>query len=413
MQRRGRGNRYHVSGAAAPNLRGERNERRYTRYTHDIPSKRKRNTRKDSHRRAQYALRRLIAAAVGMALIVGIVYLFTLIPRRESSNALRLGFPPSSPMQTFGRNLLFLNNGVLNCVGPNGGVIWQYPLGREAGFHASGSMVIGWTGNQLCIINSSGAETFRRQMTATIQFARIGASYAATLIGDMTGATLRVTDLYGNLIEDIDDFQYTTLVDFGFFDTQDLRLWTLGLDLHGSSPATKLNTYDPRSRSSTGAATLPNELVYRVYIQNRWLMLVSSVSIHAYNYNCTPVAGQSPATIYGWQLTRTMAAQSDTYALLTRPAEADGSRSMRTVRLISRNSDQLLRLPSECFDALLGSRGVYGFSSDMVYTARYGQTRFSSYQLEIQVDRVLDMLEGDIAVLASKDEVYLYKLPGG
>ncbi|MDR1570105.1 MAG: hypothetical protein LBS72_06410 [Oscillospiraceae bacterium] len=389
MQRRERPNSkssYHVRGAAPPRVRV------------------------NPRRRAQLALRRIIALAVALAILVLIIYVFTLIPR-GGDDALRLGFHPGDPIQPFGKSLLFLSDGVLNCVGANGGVRWQFPLGISSGFNASQSGIVAWSGEQLYILNASGEAVYNDRMADTVQFARIGAAYIATLIGESSGQIVRVTDHAGNLIEEIDDFSSITVIDCGFFDTQELRLWTLGIDLMGSTVTTVLNTYDPRSHSATGNAALSDQLIYKVYTQNKWLMLVSNVSVAAYDYNCIPVSSQAPSIIYGWQFARTRVIQNETLTLLTKPPAADGSRSMRSLRLIGRGADQILRLPAPCFDALLGGKAVYGFSANMVYSMRYGQTSFASHELPIAIDQVLDILDDDVAVLAYGADVFLYKLP--
>lgn len=397
MQRRTRpystSSRYHVRGAAAPRVR------------------------RNSRRKAQLMIRRVISAAVALAIILLIIYGITLIPRSRN-DMIKLGFQPGDPIQSFGDSLLFLNKGVLTCVASNGGVRWPFPLGEGAGFHASGRMITAWSGNRLCIINAAGEALYDKrlseedkQFAGEIQFARIGATYVAVVVGSTSSSVLLVKDHMGVTVETIDDFPNAALIDCGFFDTQDLRLWTIAIDLMNASPTTLLNTYEPRSRASTGNETLMDQLVYHVYTQNKWLMLVNNVSITAYDYNCRPVAGQTPVTIYGWQLARTRAIQNDTLALMTNPPAPDGSRSMRALRLISRGGDQMLRLPEPVFDALLGSRSVYAFMSTKVYVAPYGQTSFTPRELPIQIDQVLDMLEGNVAVLASGADVYLYKLP--
>jgi hypothetical protein len=184
------------------------------------------------------------------------------------------------------------------------------------------------------------------------------------------------------------------------------------MDLSGAESVTVFSTYDPRARRSTGSTNLYGELFYNVYKQNKLLILAGTSTLSAFDYNCIPSASVASIVSYGWQLTRTRLIRSETYALLRKnPQSADNGMS-REFRLIGAGaSDLLMRPPEPCFDGFLGSRSVYLFSHNKVHSAAYGSTSFTSTELPLQVDSLLGILDGDVAVVVSGAEVYMIKLP--
>ncbi|MDR2505547.1 MAG: hypothetical protein LBD16_05505 [Oscillospiraceae bacterium] len=357
-------------------------------------------------------LRRFIALCVALTVIAGVVYLITLIPKRENNAAQRLWFNPTDPSGAFGADFLFLSGGMLSCVGVNGELRWQQTLaGANADFSAESGFVAAWSGRQYMILDSSGKILVSDTMAGNVQFARVGASYAAALIGEGAAQFILLTDHMGNVIERIEDLDAAFVTDFGFFDSSDVRLWVLGMDLEGAETKTVFSTYDPRSGRSTGSADIFDQLIYNVYKQNKLLMLAGTSSLTAYDYNCTQSTAIASVTAYGWQLARTRAVRNETYALLRKNPQSADNRMTREFRLVASASDLQLRPPEPCFDGLLGSRGVYLFSAGKVYSAPYGSAAFTATDLPVQIDSLLCILEGDVAIAASGAEVYILKLP--
>jgi len=338
--------------------------------------------------------------------------MFTLIPKRDTAQPQRLWFKPGEPARAFGGDLLFLSGGMLSCVGANGGLRWQHPLtGDYANFYANAGFVIAWSRQQLLILDKGGSILVSERLPENIQFARIGATYAAILVGEGDSQYIMIADHLGNEVERLTDIGNLAMSDLGFFDNQDLRLWTLGIDVNGSEPLNVFSTYDPRSRRSTGTVNLSDQLIYDVFWHNRWLMLAGTNSFTAFNYNCIPASDRSSVIVYGWQLVQSRAVRNDMPALFRRNAQAAEAGMTRAFRLVGSSSDVLLRLPEPCLEGLLGSKGVYAFTNDGVYVCAYGSTSFARHDLPVPLDSVIAMLDNDVAVIASGGEVYMIKLP--
>ena len=63
-------------------------------------------------------------------------------------------------MTPFGNDILYYDGMTLYCLRSNGYEKWSYPLGENASFSCSDSVVAAWSGTQLHIIDRDGNSTF-------------------------------------------------------------------------------------------------------------------------------------------------------------------------------------------------------------------------------------------------------------
>ncbi|MDR0397130.1 MAG: hypothetical protein LBH66_07500 [Oscillospiraceae bacterium] len=333
------------------------------------------------------------------------------IPRGGSSPQ-ALAFAPGDPYAPFGGGLLYASGGQLYFVNPKGVPRALLPLGEDGRFYASGRMIVAWRGVQIYVLNADGDILYNDRMDAPIQFARIGASYAAALTVGADG-TRRVDVIThsGVPVWTIDAGE-TDMLDMQFFGAQDLRLLTVGLDAMGAAPASLVAAYEPKRYEVTGNVTLYDQIVYKAFQRGNNLMLINSVTMTAYDYRCVESSAIQPITVYGWQARDTRAITGDSVSLFTPTASGgDSGAPIRQARLIAGNGDTLLRLPAPCVDIRLGSRGVYAFERNTVYAARYGSTAFTAHALPAPIDGVLCVTDGDRAVVSSGGGVFWVDLP--
>jgi hypothetical protein len=357
-------------------------------------------------------LRRFIIIAIIITIALLAVYAVLRIPR-GGSGPQALAFSPGDAYAPFGGGLLYLSGGQLNFVSPKGAARPLLPLGEDGRFYASGQMIVAWRGVQIYILDAGGDILYNDRMDAPIQFARIGASYAAALYTGADGVQrIDVITHNGSLVWTIDAGE-ADMLDMSFFGPQDLRLLTVGIDAKGVVPASLATAYEPKRYEVTGNVTLYDQIVYKVFQRGNNLMMINSASATAYDYRCVASADIKPVTVYGWQARDVRAVTGDSIALFT-PAASSGNdtgAAIRQARLIAGNGDTLLRLPAPCLDVRLGSRGVYAFAANTVYTVRYGSTSFTAHTLPAPIDRVLCVTDGDRAVLASGSDVFWVDLP--
>ncbi|MDR2657072.1 MAG: hypothetical protein LBB86_04515 [Oscillospiraceae bacterium] len=364
--------------------------------------------RRPSRRRAQLLIRRLIIAAIIITASLLAVYGIMQRPRGDSKPK-ALAFSPDDTYAPFNGGLLYLSGGQLNFIGAKGAARALLPLGEDGMFYASGQFIVAWRGVQIYILNANGDVLYNDRAAAPIQFARVGASYAAALSPGVDGGqNIDVITHNGTPVWSI-DVGTTDILDMQFFGTQDLRLLTVGLDATGATPSSVVATYEPKRYEVTGNVTLYDQIVYKVFQRGSNLMMVNSVTMTAYDYRCVTSASIPPVTVYGWQQRDIRAMTGDSIALFT-PISSDDS-AVRQARLITSGGETALRLPAPCIDVRLGSRSVYAFASNAVYAARYGADVFTAYTLPAAIDRVLCVLDGDRAVVASGNDVFWVDLP--
>ena len=186
-------------------------------------------------------------------------------------------------------------------------------------------------------------------------------------------------------------------------------MWTLELDVLGLTPTTKIVTYEVGHGMTTPVNL--DKLVYRIYTRDNLLMFVDNTHITAYDYKCVPSTRISPVLVYGWQFSQSRAVSGDYWVLLLPGPDETGLYNLRSIRLLGKSNDLRLYLPEVCHNAVLGSRYIYAFSSDWVYTTRYGQTRFTPHALPFSIQDLLCVLDGDRAVVSTVSGVYLLNLP--
>ena len=82
--------------------------------------------------------------------------------------------------------------------------------------------------------------------------------------------------------------------------------------------------------------------------------------------------------IYGYTMEDVRTIGKQTYQLLIPAQETNEGIHINNVRLMVGDVDLVLHLPSECIAAKLGTRGVYGFSTNTVYVSRFGEASFTA-----------------------------------
>ncbi|MBQ6255757.1 MAG: hypothetical protein IJJ60_04130, partial [Clostridia bacterium] len=142
----------------------------------------------------------------------------------------------------FGSEILYYDGITLYCLRANGYEHWSYPLGENASFSCSSSMVAAWSGTQLHIIDRDGNSTYNENLSDAIQFARVGAKYVAVVMGGDISPSLVIKDMQGTTVDtESSAYKDMILLDLGFFSDGEY-LWTTSLDVYGSVPDTTLHT---------------------------------------------------------------------------------------------------------------------------------------------------------------------------
>ena len=373
------------------------------------------SVKKKQKRTLSNRLRVLLAIIALLALLaVVIVYALQGTGRDGIGRVTRIGATLSQNVMPFGSSVIFYDGTTLHCVAATGGNEWSYQIGVNADYDATEQRVVAWSGNDLYILNSRGRLVYNNKMSGTIQFASAGDEYVAAFIGEPDNGVITVINSSGQIVDNI-TIADQTLLDIGFFKStttssaQETELmWVLGLNTTGTVISTELQTFQP-GRLSTGKSSLGEHIAYRIYYANGVLNIVDTRQIMHYNYRV--LEESSPTLIYGYTMEDVKTVGKQTYQLLIPAQETNEGIHINNVRLMVGDVDRVLHLPSECIAAKLGTRSVYGFSTNTVYVSRFGETSFTAYTLPVNITAVLGMITDNRVIAASGSEIYVIELP--
>ncbi len=356
----------------------------------------------------------ILAAALTAILVVAVMYALNGNTREGIGRITRIGATLSQNVSPFGDSVIFYDGTTLHCVAATGGNEWSYQIGTNADYDATEKRIVAWSGNDLYILNSRGRLIYNNKMSDAIQFASAGDEYVAVFVGDSDNGVVSVINSSGQIVDNI-PVSNQTLLDIGFFmstttsSAQPTELmWMLGLNTTGTVISTELQTYQP-GKLSTGKSSLGEHIAYSIYDENGNLNIVTTRQILHYSYRA--LEASSPTLIYGYTVEDVQQSGKTLYQLLVPAQEQSEGTSINNVRLMYGSVDRVLHLPGTCIAAKLGTKSVYGFSTNAVYACRFGETTFRAYAMPINVTAVLGMMTDNRAVVASGSEIYVVELP--
>ena len=356
----------------------------------------------------------IFGALAVLALLVILALRGALGGSRKGVTAVRLRCVATQDVTPFGSDILYYDGITLYCLRANGYEKWSYPLGENASFTCSDTVVAAWTGTQLHIINKDGKATYNESLSNAIQFARVGSKYVAVVLGSDISPTVMVKDMQGVTADhETPAYQDMIVLDMGFFSDGEY-LWTTAMDVYGSVPDTTLNTYHVNVTSS-GGVSLGENLVYAVIYAGGKLNVVSTRQVRQYDYRGTQDAAGT-VLVYGWEMKDSDVVGNDAMMLFAPAKAADGSGRINQLRLLWGKTDRRYSLPAACVGAGLYNRRIYAFSNDMIYRADLGIRRFTPISLAGVMDGqeatgFLGILKGGVALVASGAEVFAVTLP--
>ncbi len=357
----------------------------------------------------------LIFAALAVLVILIILALRGVFGgSNRAVTATKLRCMATQDVTPFGSEILYYDGITLYCLRANGYEHWSYPLGENASFACSDSVVAAWSGTQLHIIDRDGNSTYNENLPDAVQFARVGPKYVAVVLGGDISPSLVIKDMQGTTV-DTENTAYLDkiMLDLGFFSDGEY-LWSTSLDVYGSVPDTTLHTFRVNV-SNSGGISLGDHLVYAVVYAGTQLNVVSTQQLRQYDYRGT-INNSGTVLIYGWQLIDHAVSGSEAILLFTPSKSADRAGRINQLRMLWGKTDRRYSLPSPCVGAALHNRKIYAFSEDMAYRADLNDRRFDPISLSSQlngqpVTDFLGMLNNGVALVACESDVYAVALP--
>ncbi len=315
----------------------------------------------------------------------------------------------------FADGVLYYDGASIHCLSSTGAVRWSFPVGGGATFAVSDTHMVVWVGSQLFIVDQNGRPSYNENMGAEIQFARVGESYAAVVLGDDTTPDLVIKDLQGSQVdEEAEAFNGMLLLDVGFYGEKGQYMWTLAMDVYGTAINTVMNTFQV-GKMNTGEVSLGENLTYKVLFEDNKLRVFTTQQMYTYDYKAVQDVNNS-MLVYGWKLIdHYIPARGSASMLLAPTSQTSTGNSITELRILSGTLDRRYTLPSACVGAAVQGKNLYAFSPEYLYRADIDSQRFYGYALPlpggVRADGFIGLTGNGRALLTSGDTVYSVGLP--
>ena len=374
------------------------------------------NDRQAMERRRRTQIRNwLILIVLVIGVLVGLRIISTMGKTTEIS-ATTLPCYAGQDVTPFGDNVLYYDGASIHCLTSTGAVRWSFPVGAGASFSVSNTHLVAWVGSQLFIVDRNGNPSYNENMGAEVQFARVGESYAAVVIGKDTAPDLVVKDLQGAQVdEEVDAFGGMLLLDVGFYGEKGQYMWTLALDAYGTAINTVLNTFQV-GKMNTGEVSLGENLAYKVLFEDSRLRVFTTQQMYTYDYKAVQDVN-STMLVYGWKLIDAYIPARGSASMLLAPSSQTDTTTyaLTELRVLSGNLDRRYALPSTCVGAAVQGKNLYAISAEYLYHADIDSQRFYAYGLPlpggVQATGFIGLTSNGRALVTSGDTVYSVALP--
>jgi len=272
-----------------------------------------------------------------------------------------------------------------------------------------------WVGSQLFIVDRNGRPSYNENMGEEIQFARVGESYAAVVIGEDTAPELIIKDLQGSQLDDeAEAFSGMLLLDMGFYGEKGEYMWTLAMDVYGTAVNTVMNTFQV-GKMNTGEVSLGESLTYKVLFEDNKLRVFTTQQMYTYDYKAVQDVN-STMLVYGWKLIDQYIPSRGSASMLLAPtSQTSSGNTITELRILSGTLDRRYTLPSACVGAAVQGKNIYAFSPEYLYRADIDSQRFYGYALPlpegVTADGFIGLTSNGRALLTNGDTVYSVALP--
>ena len=349
----------------------------------------------------------IVLVCVGIAAIGS--YLITHAGRTSAGTCTPTNVRVGSDVRILGEGIVYYDGAMIGALDKNGVVKWNYSAGINAEYNVGPGGIATWTTSSLSFINKDTGDTLYSSVTTMpVLSAVVGPQYAAVMLGSESAAQMRIYELTGREIDQI-DLSGKTVLDYGFFSNGAL-LWVMVLDSNGTVPTCNIQTYRP-GKEIVGSIHDNEQLMYSVVFQSSYFCCAGDTFLKVYDYT-----GKEDRTrrrkVYGWYMAALDESVADDPLMVFVPnAQYDSQGAMQDVRMIRSNMDQQVRMPYGCQSLIARNDRVYGFSTEgYVAIATQGRQKVSAYALPMLFDKVYGVTSDNMAILGNGNIIYILNL---
>ena len=371
--------------------------------------------RQESGRRRRRQIRNWIILILIIVAVLTVLRLLSGMGQTREISATVMPCYASQDVTPFGDNVLYYDGASIHCLTSTGAIRWSFPVGGGAHFSVSDTHLVAWVGSQLFIVDQNGRPTYNENMGGEVQFARVGQSYAAVVVGEDTAPDLIIKDLQGVQVdEETEAFSNMLLLDVGFYGEAGQYMWTLAIDVYGTAANTVMNTFQV-GKMNTGVVSLGESLTYKVLFEDNRLRVFTTQQMYTYDYKAVQDVN-STMLVYGWKLIDAYIPSRGSAVMLLAPtSQTDSTQMITELRILSGTLDRRYTLPGTCVGAAVQGNNLYAFSSGYLYRADVDSQRFYGYALPLpegaQATSFLGLTSGGRALIANGETVYSVSLP--
>ena len=280
---------------------------------------------------------------------------------------------------------------------------YTYGMGAsDIRMSGSESMTVVFNKAQLQVVGEKTPLTF----TGSVEEVECGTGHLAVLQAAEDGSeSVLVITRSGEQIDDL-PFADQSIIDFGFYKTDNEMLWIETLNVSTGTPMTTISTYDLSKKEVTGLIHVQNQLVNDVFITPNSMFVVCTNQIIRYIH-----AGNKEiyrTMIYGYEaLDFSFASGTPTFLLTTRGGD------FHAVRILTLAEDAepspvetTLQLPTEGVSAFIMGSKLAVASRDQLFTYTLKGKLSSTATFEQPIDAAVKLTDSKL-LLSSNGMYYL------
>ena len=280
---------------------------------------------------------------------------------------------------------------------------YTYGMGAsDIRMSGSESMTVVFNKAQLQVVGEKTPLTF----TGSVEEVECGTGHLAVLQAAEDGSeSVLIITRSGEQIDDL-PFADQSIIDFGFYKTDNEMLWIETLNVSTGTPMTTISTYDLSKKEVTGLIHVQNQLVNDVFITPNSMFVVCTNQIIRYIH-----AGNKEiyrTMIYGYEaLDFSFASGTPTFLLTTRGGD------FHAVRILTLAEDAepspvetTLQLPTEGVSAFIMGSKLAVASRDQLFTYTLKGKLSSTATFEQPIDAAVKLTDSKL-LLSSNGMYYL------
>ena len=280
---------------------------------------------------------------------------------------------------------------------------YTYGMGAsDIRMSGSESMTVVFNKAQLQVVGEKTPLTF----TGSVEEVECGTGHLAVLQAAEDGSeSVLVITRSGEQIDDL-PFADQSIIDFGFYKTDNEMLWIETLNVSTGTPMTTISTYDLSKKEVTGLIHVQNQLVNDVFITPNSMFVVCTNQIIRYIH-----AGNKEiyrTMIYGYEaLDFSFASGTPTFLLTTRGGD------FHAVRILTLAEDAepspvetTLQLPTEGVSAFIMGSKLAVASREQLFTYTLKGKLSSTASFEQPIDAAVKLTDSKL-LLSSNGMYYL------